>query len=144
LKPGLVKQAADYFGSQCIVISVDAKRHGNSWRVFIKGGTEETGVDALEFSRNMELAGAGELLVNSLDRDGMNTGFDLELLDAICRRVNIPVVASSGGGTMESFAEVFEKTDVDAALGASIFHYEGVTSKQIKEFLAKKGITVRQ
>ena len=132
LQPGLVKQAATYFGSQCIVISVDAKQKGGSWAVYIKGGTEATNVDAISFCEDMEQAGAGELFINSLDRDGMNTGFDLKLLRIITRRVNIPVIASSGGGSERDFADVFQRSDVDAALGASIFHYQDIKPAALK------------
>jgi imidazole glycerol-phosphate synthase subunit HisF len=143
LQPGLIKKASGYFGSQCIVISVDAKRRGQRWVVYVKGGTEATDIDAIEFSKQMEQAGAGELLVNSLDRDGMNTGFDLELLQAITGQVGIPVIASSGGGARQDYAEVFQETGVDAALGASIFHYKNVKPQALKAFLATKNIEVR-
>jgi cyclase len=143
-KPELVKQAVDYFGAQCIVISVDAKKRGDSWLVYIKGGSEATEADVIEFSQLMEQAGVGELLVNSLDRDGMNSGFDIELLKAITGAVNIPVIASSGGGSPEDFLEVFRQTNIDAALGASIFHYKDVTPQALKLFLADNGIGVRK
>lgn len=141
--PDFVKQAVDYFGSQCIVISVDAKKLDDNWVVYIKGGTEATSIDAIEFSKRMAEAGAGELLVNSLDRDGMNTGFDIDLLQAITGAVNIPVIASSGGGSEQNFADVFMQTDVDAALGASIFHYNDVTPQALKTFLSKNNVEVR-
>jgi cyclase len=143
LQPDFVQQAVDYFGAQCIVISVDAKKRGQSWRIYIKGGSQETDVDALDFCQQMEQFGVGELLVNSLDRDGMNIGFDLKLLRAITDRVNIPVIASSGGGSPQDFLDVFEKTGVDAALGASIFHYKDQTPAALKEFLAINNIGVR-
>jgi cyclase len=143
LKPDLVKQAATYFGSQCIVISVDAKRKGGGWVVYIKGGTEATAVDAFSFCEDMERSGAGELLINSLDRDGMNTGFDLELLRTITKKVNIPVIASSGGGSPQDFADVFRETGVDAALGASIFHYQDTKPSALKEYLADQKVQVR-
>lgn len=143
LKPGLVKQAVDYFGSQCIVISVDAKQKGGGWVVYIKGGTESTETDVLDFCEDMERAGVGELLVNSLDRDGTDSGFDIRLLRAVTGRVNVPVIASSGGGSPQDFAEVFERTDVDAALGASIFHYRDVRPSSLKEYLAGRNIRVR-
>ncbi len=143
LQPDLVCQAVDYFGSQCIVISVDVKQQGDSWQLYIKGGTQNTGLDALEFCRRMEQAGAGELLVNSLDRDGMNSGFDIALLQAVTERVNIPVIASSGGGTEADFLEVFNKTNVDAALGASIFHYKDLTPTELKSYLLTNKVRVR-
>ncbi len=143
LQPNLVKRAVDYFGSQCIIISVDAKKYGDGWRVYIKGGSESTDVDAIEFCQRMEVLGAGELLVNSLDRDGMNTGFDIELLRAITERVNIPVIASSGGGSPQDFLNVFNETNVDAALGASIFHYKNITPAKLKQFLSNNNVEVR-
>lgn len=142
-RPDLVKKAAQYFGSQCIVVSVDAQKQDDSWQVYIKSGSEATGVDAVNFCQQMEAEGAGEILVNSLDRDGMNSGFDLELLETISKRVNIPVIASSGGGSKQDFLDVFEKTDVEAALGASIFHLQNVKPIELKTFLSEKGIRVR-
>lgn len=141
--PDLIKNAAEYFGSQCIVISVDAKSTGQDWKIYIKGGTEETDVDAIEFSKQMEKLGAGELLVNSLDRDGTKKGFDLELLKTIADSVNIPVIASSGAGSMQDFLEVFQKTSVDAALGASIFHYQEVNITELKKFLFSNNLPIR-
>ena len=143
LQPELISQAAAYFGSQCIVVSVDAKRKGDSWVVYIKGGSEATDIDAVNFCVDMEDLGAGELLVNSLDRDGMNSGFDIELLRLITQAVNIPVIASSGGGSPEDFADVFKQTNVDAALGASIFHYQNVKPSSLKTYLASKNVAVR-
>lgn len=143
LDPAIVKEAADYFGSQCIVISVDAKQKDGKWTIHIKGGSEDSGVDAVKFCKDMERFGAGELLVNSLDRDGMNTGFDLELLRKITRAVNIPVIASSGAGSGKDFADVFQKTGVDAALGASIFHYQNVKPSALKKYLAAHMVEVR-
>lgn len=141
--PNLVKEAAAYFGSQCIAISVDAKRQKQSWKIYIRGGTEETDVDAIEFSRQMEKLGAGELLVNSLDRDGTKKGFDLDLLKSITDSVNIPVIASSGAGGVQDFLEVFQKTNVDAALGASIFHYKEVNIIELKKFLSNNNLPIR-
>lgn len=141
--PDLIKKAAEYFGSQCIVISVDAKRQKQGWKIYIKGGTEETDVDAVEFSKQMEKLGAGELLVNSLDRDGTKKGFDLELLKNITAKVNIPVIASSGAGGVQDFLEVFQKTDVDAALGASVFHYKEVNIMELKKFLSNNNLPIR-
>lgn len=143
VRPGLVRQAARYFGSQCIVISVDAKRREGAWEVYVKGGSQASGLDAISFCRRMERFGAGELLVNSLDRDGMNSGFDLALLQSITGSVGIPVIASSGGGSPQAFLDVFKNTTVDAALGASIFHYKHETPKRLKSFLAGNGVEVR-
>ena len=141
--PNLIKEAAKYFGSQCIVISVDAKKKKRGWKIYIKGGTEETNVDAIEFSKQMEKFGAGELLVNSLDRDGTKKGFDIELLKSIAESVNIPVIASSGAGSMQDFLYVFQKTNVDAALGASIFHYQKVNLIELKKFLSSNSLPIR-
>lgn len=141
--PDLIRKAAQYFGSQCIVISVDAKRKGKSWDTHIKGGTEATAIDAIEFAKQMERLGAGELLVNSLDRDGTKKGFDLELLKIITDSVNIPVIASSGAGSMQDFLDVFQKTKVDAALGASIFHYKEIDIRGLKKFLSDNNISIK-
>jgi len=141
--PNLVSQAAQYFGSQCIVISIDAKRKNSSWNAYIKGGSEATEVDAIAFAKKMEQLGAGELLVNSLDRDGTKSGFDIELLKAICDIVNIPVIASSGAGNMQDFLDVFQKAKVDAALGATIFHYKEIGLKELKRFLFEHNVPIR-
>lgn len=149
--PDFIGEAAQYFGSQCIVVSVDAKRvdggasDGTSgcWKLYIRGGTEETNIDAVEFSQQMERLGAGELLVNSLDRDGMGGGFDLDLLRSISGCVNIPVIASSGAGSAQDFLTVFRDTDVDAALGASVFHYHEMDIMELKKFLFRNNISIR-
>lgn len=141
--PDFVKQACDQFGAQAIVISVDPKRNGPRWEVFIKGGRENSGIDAIEFAKNMEQIGVGELLVNSLDRDGTRQGFDIELLKAISSEVNIPVIASSGAGSPDHFVEVFANTGVTAALGASVFHSGKFTVKDVKYKLKEKKIEVR-
>jgi len=141
--PNLVKEASQYFGAQCIVVSVDAKKKNDSWEIYIKGGSEATGIDAISFAKEMGELGAGELLVNSLDRDGTKAGFDLELLNAICNAVNIPVIASSGAGSAEDFVEVFQKTNVDAGLAASIFHNGTVAISDLKKVLKENNIPVR-
>jgi len=141
--PAFVKKAVEYFGSQCIVISVDAKKQNSGWEIYIKGGTEATSLDAVKFSKQMEMLGAGELLVNSIDRDGTKKGFDLALLKTIVDKVNIPVIASSGAGSMNDFRDVFQKTDVDAALGASIFHNKKIEIEKLKNFLSNNNIPIR-
>ncbi len=141
--PGLVKEASQYFGAQCVVVSVDAKKNNEGWEIYIKGGREATGIDAITFSKQMEELGAGELLVNSLDRDGTKEGFDIELLNAICNCVNIPVIASSGAGSAQDFVEVFNKTNVDAGLAASIFHNGTVPIPELKKVLKENNISVR-
>ena len=130
--PDFVKQACDKFGSQAIIISVDPKQNGPIWEIYIKGGRENTGVDAIGFAKQMEDLGVGELLVNSLDRDGTKKGFDISLLDKISSSVNIPVIASSGAGSIDDFVDVFKRTGVTAALGASVFHNGEFTVDEVK------------
>lgn len=151
--PNFVSEAAKEFGSQCIIISVDPKKEVwtcperakrvEGWKIYIKGGREKTDVDAIEFCQNMEKRGAGELLVNSLDRDGTKEGYDVELLQAIGNATNLPVIASSGAGKKEDFLEVFEKADTSAALAASLFHYQELDIKNLKQYLVKNGINIR-
>ncbi|MBI2416110.1 MAG: imidazole glycerol phosphate synthase subunit HisF [Candidatus Kerfeldbacteria bacterium] len=141
--PDVVRQATAQFGAQCIVISVDPKWNGSFWEIFIQGGRQATGVNAIEFAKNMEAAGAGELLVNSLDRDGTQQGYDLPLLQAISSSVSIPVIASSGVGTTNHVLEAFTQTKVSAALVAGVLHNGQLTVQQIKQFLADHAIVVR-
>lgn len=141
--PNLVSQAAQEFGSQCIVISVDPKRKGDLWAIYIKGGREATGVDAIQFCKDMETRGAGELLVNSLDRDGTKTGYDLELLRTIADTVSIPVIASSGAGTKEHFLEALADGKADAVLAASLFHSGELSLVELKKCLQDNGISIR-
>ena len=141
--PLLIKMAAEKFGSQCVVVSVDAKKLGKSWEIFIDGGKVRTGIDAVEFSREMERLGAGELLVNSLDCDGVCQGYDLELLRTISDAVNIPVIASSGAGKKEDFLEVLKRARVDAVLAASVFHSGQIEIPVLKKYLNSKNITIR-
>lgn len=141
--PDFVRRACSEFGSQAIIISIDPKKYGDKWEVYIKGGRENSGRDAIEFAKEMQNLGVGELLVNSLDRDGTKDGFDTELLSKISNSVNIPVIASSGAGTIDDFIEVFEKTHVTAALGASVFHNNEFTVLGVKSKLKSAGISVR-
>ena len=143
--PDLVEAAGRHFGAQCIVISIDAKRdrERGDWRVHIHGGATPTEVSAVPFARRMERAGAGELLINSLDRDGTRQGFDIELLERVAETVNIPVIASSGAGSAAHFAEVFERTGVTAALGATVFHYGEIQLRELKRELAERGLPIR-
>ncbi len=141
--PDLVSRASQEFGSQCIVISVDPKREGNSWKIYIKGGRERTNIDAIEFCLDMERRGAGELLVNSLDRDGTKRGYDIELLRAISQVTNLPIIASSGAGKKEDFLEVLTETDVSAVLAASLFHYQEIKIGDLKEYLKSNNISIR-
>lgn len=142
--PDLVTEAAKEFGSQCIVISVDPKRNGDRWEIYIKGGREATGIDMVDFIKNMEQRGAGELLVNSIDRDGTTIGYDIPLLSAVSDVVSIPVIASSGAGKKEDFLEVFNKTKVGAALAARIFHSGTLSILELKKYLAENNIPVRR
>lgn len=143
--PELISRAADKFGSQCVVVAVDVKRREDgSCAVFINGGRIDTGLDALQWIRECESRGAGEILLTSMDADGTKNGFDLELTDTVSRLVRIPVIASGGCGCLKDFAEVFQKTGADAALAASLFHYRELTVGQVKEYLAGQGVPVRK
>ncbi len=141
--PQLIRQAAEMFGSQCIVIAIDAKRASGKWEVFIKGGREATGLDAIEWAKKAQELGAGEILLTSMDCDGTKEGYDVDLTKSISETVNIPVIASGGAGSLISILEVFQKGKADAALAASIFHYGNFTIKDVKGLLAKNGIQVR-
>ncbi|MFH0875538.1 MAG: imidazole glycerol phosphate synthase subunit HisF [archaeon] len=143
LNPDIIFKSAKKFGSQCIVLSLDAKKKGNSWEVYIYGGTKPTGLDAIEFARKCALLGCGEILVNSLDKDGTGSGYDLDLLRKLSESVNVPIIASSGAGNMEQIYCAFSKGCADAALVASIFHDNKYSIKEVKEFLKKKGLCVR-
>ncbi len=139
----LVKIASQRFGSQCIVVAVDAKRTGSQWNVYIHGGRIDTGMDAIDWVKTVERLGAGEILLTSMDADGTKDGYDLALTDAVSKAVNIPVIASGGAGTFEHFSDVFLKTQADAALAASVFHYGEMTISEVKDHLKTKGIEVR-
>lgn len=141
--PELVHEGAKLFGSQCIVVAIDAKRRGESWEVYIHGGRTPTGIDAVEWAKKVESLGAGEILLTSMDRDGTKEGYDVELCKAVAETVNIPVIASGGAGSKEHFYEVFEKGKVDAALAASLFHFREISIPDLKEYLYKNGIRVR-
>ena len=139
----LVSKAADKFGSQCVVVAIDAKKIGDSYHVFMNGGRIDTGLDALEWAKEVERLGAGEILLTSMDTDGTKSGFDIPLTALISKSVNIPVIASGGCGTLDHFSEVFEKTGADAALAATLFHYRELTIEQVKKHLREKNIWVR-
>ena len=143
--PGLIGAAAKRYGDQCVVLSVDAKRVGGQFRVFAKGGREDTGLDAIEWVRRGVGDGAGEIVLNSIDTDGVKRGFDLEMLDAVCRAVSVPVIASGGAGCAQDFVTLFRTLPgVDAGLAASIFHFGEVEIPALKELLAENGILVRR
>ena len=142
-KPELIDRAARRFGSQCIVAAVDAKRTGNGWTVFVKGGTENTGKDALEWMEEVERRGAGEILLTSMDRDGTKEGFDIELLNEVNSRVTIPVIASGGAGTIQHCIEAIELGKADAVLAASIFHFQEIAIRDLKSAFENQKIPVR-
>ncbi|MDE5916594.1 MAG: imidazole glycerol phosphate synthase subunit HisF [Oscillospiraceae bacterium] len=142
--PGLIKEGADIFGSQCICVGIDAKKVSDKkWTVFINGGRVDYKLDLIEWVKNIEQLGAGEICLNSIDADGTKAGFDIEMLDAVCKSVNIPVIASGGAGKIEDFSDVFEKTGATAALAASLFHFKELTVGQVKNYCRNKGIIVR-
>ena len=142
--PALISRAAERFGSQCVVLAIDARRRpeGN-YEVVVAGGRTPTGLDAVEWAREGQRRGAGEILLTSMDADGTKAGFDLEMTRAVTRAVSIPVIASGGCGSLEHFAQVFEQTGCDAALAASLFHFGELTVPQVKEYLASRNIPVR-
>ncbi len=143
--PSLIRDAARRYGSQCVVLSVDAKRVDGQYRVFARGGREDTGLDALEWIRRGVELGAGELVLNSIDTDGVKGGFDLEMLGAVCEIADIPVIASGGAGCIDDFVTLFKTLPgVDAGLAASIFHFGEVTIDSLKNTLAENDILVRR
>ena len=139
----VVIESSKKFGSQCVVVAIDAKRNGEKWEVFTHGGRNNTGIDAIEFAKKMEESGAGELLVTSMDRDGTQVGFDIELTSKISSNVNIPVIASGGVGNLDHLVEGINLGNASAVLAASIFHYGKYSVKEAKEYLNSKGIPVR-
>ena len=142
--PSLIGEAAKRYGDQCVVLSCDVKRVDGVFRVFAKGGRENTGMEAIEWIRRGAESGAGEIVVNSIDTDGVKKGFDLEMLDAVCRAVSVPVIASGGAGCIDDFTKLFRALPkVDAGLAASIFHFGEVKIKDLKEELGRNGIPVR-
>lgn len=140
--PELITQSAKVFGSQCIVVAIDAKRHSDGFHVYINGGRIDTGLDAIKWAKEVERRGAGEILLTSMDKDGTKSGYDLELTEAICSSVSIPVIASGGAGKLEHFLDVF-KMGAEAALAASIFHFGEVLIKDLKKYLKNNNIEVR-
>jgi len=139
----VVIDSSKKFGSQCIVVAIDAKKNGEKWEIFTHGGRKNTGIDAIEFSKKMEESGAGELLVTSMDRDGTQVGFDIELTSKISSKVNIPVIASGGVGNLDHLVDGIKLGNASAVLAASIFHYGKYSVKEAKEYLNSKGIPVR-
>lgn len=143
--PGLISDAADKFGSQCVVVAIDAKRRadGGGWNIYKNGGRVDVGIDALEWAQKVEKLGAGEILLTSMDCDGTKAGYDLELTRAVADAVSIPVIASGGAGTLGHFYEALTEGGADAALAASLFHYKELTIKEVKEYLRERRVPVR-
>jgi len=141
--PEVVREGAERFGSQCLVVAIDARRNGAGWEVYTHGGRRPTGLDVVEWAKRVEALGAGEILLTSMDRDGTREGYDIELCRAVAEAVNIPVIASGGAGKVEHFYDVFMEGRVDAALAASLFHFREISIPELKRFLRERGITVR-
>lgn len=143
--PNLIREAAEKFGSQCVVVAIDAKKRadGSGWNVYKNGGRIDTGLDVLEWAKRVEELGAGEILLTSMDCDGVKGGYDLAVTKAVAQAVSIPVIASGGAGTLEHFYEALTEGEADAALAASLFHYKELEIRQVKEYLEKKGVSVR-
>ena len=144
-RPELIREAAEKFGSQCVVVAIDAKKRadGTGWNIYKNGGRLDVGIDAVEWAKKVESLGAGEILLTSMDGDGTKAGYDLELTRAIADSVSIPVIASGGAGTLEHFKEALTDGGADAALAASLFHYKELEIKDVKEYLRNEGISVR-
>lgn len=144
--PEILRESAERFGAQCVVLAIDARRTPNTtgkWHVTVKAGSEPTDIDVIEWAQQAESLGAGEILLTSMDADGTQAGYDIELTRAVAEAVNIPVIASGGAGTLESLTEVLDDGKADAVLAASIFHYGTYTIKETKEFLKRHGVPVR-
>lgn len=146
LNPELVSEAADKFGSQCVVVAIDAKRRedGTGWTIYKNGGRVDMGIDAVEWAAQAEKLGAGEILLTSMDCDGTKDGYDIELTRTISERVSIPVIASGGAGTKEHFKEALTEGKADAVLAASLFHFDELGIQELKEYLSAEGISVRK
>ena len=144
-RPQLITEAAEKFGSQCVVVAIDARRRDDGGRnIYKHGGRLDTGIDAVWWAKKVEALGAGEILLTSMDCDGTKAGYDLKLTQTVADAVNIPVIASGGAGTLEHFYEAFTKGKADAVLAASLFHYKELEIGQVKDYLAEKGISVRR
>ena len=145
MRPELISEAADKFGSQCVVVAIDAKRRadGSGWNIYKNGGRVDMGMDAVEWAMKVRELGAGEILLTSMDCDGTKAGYDIELTRTIAENVSVPVIASGGAGTLEHFREALTDGKADAALAASLFHYKELEIRQVKEYLRDNGISVR-
>ncbi|MCD8149083.1 MAG: imidazole glycerol phosphate synthase subunit HisF [Clostridiales bacterium] len=146
MNPTLISEAADKFGSQCVVVAIDARRRedGSGWNIFKNGGRIDMGIDAVEWAMQADRLGAGEILLTSMDCDGTKTGYDIELTRTISENVSIPVIASGGAGTMEHFYDALTEGKADAALAASLFHYKEMEIRDLKDYLAGRGVSVRR
>lgn len=144
-RPELISEAAEKFGSQCVVVAIDAKRResNDGWNIYLNGGRVDTGIDALEWAKKAESLGAGEILLTSMDCDGTKAGFDVELTRTIADAVNIPVIASGGAGTLDHFVEAVSKGRADAVLAASLFHFKELEIREVKQYMRDNGIDVR-
>lgn len=141
-RPEFINEGAKRFGAQCIVVAIDVKRVGDGWNVFVKGGREDTGIDAIKWAKEVVERGAGEILLTSMDTDGTKAGFDIPVTEQISKLVNVSVIASGGAGTMQHFKEVFNHS-ADAALAASIFHFKEIDIMDLKHYLQNESINVR-
>ncbi len=142
--PALITEAAERFGSQCVVVAIDPKWEGDWWQVYIDGGRVPTGLEAIEWAQEAERRGAGEILLTSMDRDGTQEGYDIPLTKAVAQAVSIPVIASGGAGQLEHFYEVLTEGGADAALAASVFHFGQLTITQVRDYLRQRGVVVRE
>lgn len=144
-RPKLIREAAEKFGSQCVVVAIDAKKRedGSGWNIYKNGGRVDVGIDAVEWAKKVDALGAGEILLTSMDGDGTKGGYDLALTRAISEAVSIPVIASGGAGTLEHFYEALTEGKADAALAASLFHFKELEIRQVKQYLKEKGVSVR-
>ncbi len=142
-KPELISELADNFGSQCIIVAIDAKYVGGEWIVYVSGGQTKTALKVIDWAKRVETLGAGELLLTSMDSDGTKSGFEIDLTAQVSSAVNLPVIASGGAGTLHHFKEVFEQTEATGALAASIFHYQDIAIPDLKQYLYNNKISVR-
>ncbi len=142
--PDLIAEAAKKYGDQCVVLSMDVARVKGDYHIFTKGGREDTGIEAMAWAKRGVANGAGEIVLNSIDTDGVKKGFDKEMLEELAKRVNVPIIASGGAGCMEDFKDLFALKGVDAGLAASIFHFKEVEISELKKYLQEQGIAIRQ
>ena len=142
--PNFIKEASEAFGSQCIVVAIDAKRNNDGWQIFTHGGREPTGLDPIDFAKKAEFLGAGEILLTSMDRDGTKKGYDTDLLNKITKTLDIPVIASGGVGNIDHLIDGIKEGGASAVLAASIFHFGEITIKEVKDKLSEEGLSVRK